>query len=82
MADCILETEKMLVLQAQLGDWDNLTHLLVCKKTNKAVIIDPFFSDYWSNLCKENTGPILNLFKMLIAINFNNNFYNAVNTDF
>ena len=54
MADCILETEKMLVLQAQLGDWDNLNHLLVCKKTNKAVIIDPFFSDYWSNLCKEN----------------------------
>ena len=54
MADCILETEKMLVLQAQLGDWDNLNHLLVCKKTNKAVIVDPVFSDYWSNLCKEN----------------------------
>ena len=40
MADCILETEKMLVLQAQLGEWDNLNHLLVCKKTNKAVIVD------------------------------------------
>ena len=54
MAECILETEKMLVYQAQLGDWDNLNHLLVCKKTKKAVIIDPFFSDYWINFCKVN----------------------------
>ena len=32
MSECILETPKMIVLQAQLGDWDNLNHLLVCKK--------------------------------------------------
>jgi len=54
MAECILETEKMLVFQAQLGDWDNLNHLLVCKKTGKAAIIDPFFSDYWLNVCSQN----------------------------
>ena len=54
MAKCILETEKMLVYQAQLGEWDNLNHLLVCKKTNKAVIIDPFFSEYWLNICSNN----------------------------
>ena len=54
MAECILETEKMLVFQAQLGDWDNLNHLLVCKQTRKAVIVDPFFSDYWTNICSQN----------------------------
>lgn len=54
MAERILETEKIVVLQAQLGDWDNLNHLLVCKKSNKAVIIDPFFSDYWLNICSSN----------------------------
>ena len=54
MAECILETEKMLVFQAQLGDWDNLNHLLVCKQTRKAVIVDPFFSEYWADLCSEN----------------------------
>ena len=54
MAKRILETEKIVVLQAQLGDWDNLNHLLVCKKSNKAVIIDPFFSDYWLNVCSSN----------------------------
>ena len=54
MAECILENEKMLVLQAQLGEWDNLNHQLVCKVTKKAVIVDPFFADYWSNICSEN----------------------------
>ncbi|MGB1491002.1 MAG: MBL fold metallo-hydrolase, partial [Candidatus Poseidoniaceae archaeon] len=54
MAECILETKKMLVYQAQLGDWDNLNHLLVCKKTKKAAIIDPFFADYWLNVCNSN----------------------------
>ena len=53
MADCIFESEKMLVFQAQLGEWDNLNHLLVCKKTNKAVIVDPFFSDYWLRICSD-----------------------------
>ena len=54
MAECILETEKMIVLQAQLGDWDNLNHLLVCKESEKAVIVDPFFSEYWLDVCSSN----------------------------
>ena len=54
MAECILETPKILVLQAQLGDWDNLNHLIVCKETNKAVIIDPFFAEYWITVCAKN----------------------------
>ena len=54
MAECVLETEKMLVYQAQLGDWDNLNHLLVCKNTKKAAIVDPFFADYWINICRDN----------------------------
>ena len=54
MADCIFENEKILVLQAQLGDWDNLNHLLVCKKTNTACIVDPFFENYWLEICKQN----------------------------
>ena len=54
MVECILETEKMLVLQAQLGNCDNLNYLLGCKKTKKAVIIDPFFAEFWSNICTEN----------------------------
>ena len=45
---------KMLVYQAQLGDWDNLNHLLVCKNTKKAAIVDPFFADYWINFCRDN----------------------------
>jgi hydroxyacylglutathione hydrolase len=58
MAECILETSKMLVLQAQLGDWDNLNHLLVCKETRKAVIIDPFFSQYWLDVCSTNNWEL------------------------
>lgn len=54
MAECILETAKIIVLQAQLGDWDNLNHLLVCKESKKAVIVDPFFSDYWLEVCSSN----------------------------
>ena len=54
MAECILETPKMLVLQAQLGDWDNLNHLLFCKETSRAVIVDPFYSKYWLDVCASN----------------------------
>lgn len=54
MAEVIFETEKILVLQAQLGDWDNLNHLLVCKKTSKAAIVDPFEASYWLNICQNN----------------------------
>ena len=42
-------------MQAQLGDWDNLNHLLVCKKSNDAVIVDPFFEDYWLDVCEKNS---------------------------
>jgi glyoxylase-like metal-dependent hydrolase (beta-lactamase superfamily II) len=52
MAKCILETPRIMVLQAQLGEWDNLNHLLVCKNTKKAAIIDPFFAEYWLDVCE------------------------------
>jgi len=54
MANTILETSKMLVIQAQLGEWDNLNHLLVCKSTSSAAIIDPFFAKYWIEVCSDN----------------------------
>ena len=54
MPSCILETEKMIVYQAQLGDFANLNHLIVCKTSLKAVIIDPFYSDYWLNFTADN----------------------------
>ena len=43
----VLNTERLMVLQAQLGDWDNLNHMLVCKATKKAVVVDPFEAGYW-----------------------------------
>ena len=54
MADRILETKKIIVYQAQLGEWDNLNHLIVCKKTKSAVIVDPLDADYWVKMCEEN----------------------------
>ena len=54
MANTIIETPKMLVMQAQLGEWDNLNHLLVCKSTGEAAIIDPFFSKYWIDVCSDH----------------------------
>ena len=59
MEKIIFETSKMLVLQAQLGDWDNLNHLIVCKNTKNAVIVDPFFSEYWLNVCFRNNWELL-----------------------
>jgi len=50
----VLDTEEIIVLQAQLGEWDNLNHLLICKKTKDAVIIDPFDGKYWHDVCNEN----------------------------
>jgi len=35
------------VLQAQLGEWDNLNHMIVCTATKQAVVIDPIEADYW-----------------------------------
>ena len=53
MLKTVLETEKILVLQAQLGEWDNLNHLIVCKKSNQAMIVDPFDGKYWLDICQE-----------------------------
>ena len=53
--DTIYDGEKMLVLQAQLGEWDNLNHLLVCKASGKAAIVDPFLGDYWVDVCQERS---------------------------
>ena len=58
MANTIFETPKILVLQAQLGDWDNLNHLIVCKNTRNAVIVDPFFSEFWQEVCFRNNWTL------------------------
>ena len=54
MPNRVIETEKIILYQAQLGDFANLNHLIVCKKTNKALIIDPFYADYWLNFCSQS----------------------------
>jgi len=50
----ILNNDEIIVLQAQLGEWDNLNHLLICNKTKDAVIVDPFDGKYWHNVCNKN----------------------------
>lgn len=50
----ILDNDEIIVLQAQLGEWDNLNHLLICKKTKDAVIVDPFDGKYWHDICNNN----------------------------
>ena len=42
----VLKNDEIVVLQAQLGDWDNLNHLLVCLETRTAVIIDPLMQNF------------------------------------
>ncbi len=56
----ILSGGGLTVLQAQLGEWDNLNHLLVCEKTSVACIVDPFSGEYWNDVCIKN-GWELNL---------------------
>jgi len=41
------------VLQAQLGGWDNLNHLIVCTATKTAVVIDPFDAAFWFEVAAE-----------------------------
>lgn len=53
-AKVVLDNEQIIVLQAQLGQWDNLNHLLVCKKSKEAVIVDPFDGKYWHDVCNNN----------------------------
>lgn len=50
----ILFGNGLTVLQAQLGDWDNLNHLLVCEESGVACIVDPFCGKYWVEVCNEN----------------------------
>ena len=50
----IIENERIIVLQAQLGEWDNLNHLIVCQQTNQAVIVDPFDGAYWQSTCAQH----------------------------
>jgi hydroxyacylglutathione hydrolase len=50
----ILSANGMTVIQAQLGEWDNLNHLLVCEKTGDACIVDPFSGEHWLATCKES----------------------------
>ena len=47
----VFENEKIFVFQQQLGEWDNLNHLIVCRTTNNACIIDPFDGKYWHEFC-------------------------------
>ena len=48
----IFESNKIMVFQQQLGPWDNLNHLFVCKSTKKACIVDPFDGQYWYDFCR------------------------------
>ncbi|DAC60636.1 MAG TPA: MBL fold metallo-hydrolase, partial [Candidatus Poseidoniales archaeon] len=50
----IFETNQIMVFQQQLGPWDNLNHLFVCKSTKKACIVDPFDGEYWHDFCSSH----------------------------
>ena len=52
--DILLNNSQIAVLQAQLGTWDNLNHLIVCKSSKQACIVDPFDGDYWIDVCQNN----------------------------
>ena len=54
MVERIIEDDEIIVLQEQLGEWDNLNHLVICKKTNEAAIIDPFSGKFWLEICRKN----------------------------
>ena len=43
----VISNDRIVVLQAQLGEWDNLNHLLVCLSTKQAAILDPFDVMVW-----------------------------------
>ena len=52
MAELIPENKRMKVFQKQLGEWDNLNHLLVCKSTGKGCIVDPL-TGFWVEFCRQ-----------------------------
>jgi len=38
------------ILQAEHGSWQNLNHLVVCRRTGSCVIIDPFDGHFWDRV--------------------------------
>ena len=54
MGNIIFENEAMCIVQQELGEYQNLNHLIVCKNTNKAAIIDPFDGTYWLDYCSDS----------------------------
>jgi len=52
--ELILQNDKILVFQKQLGQYENLNHLVVCRSTNQSCVIDPFDGSYWLNFCVKN----------------------------
>ena len=51
MGEVVLETPSLTVIQKQLGSYENLNHLIVCRETLRAAIIDPFDGQYWIEYC-------------------------------
>jgi len=51
MGNIIFENQSMFIVQHELGQYQNLNHLIVCKSTNRAAIIDPFDGEYWLDYC-------------------------------
>ena len=48
----VYENEKLTLYQHELGEWDNLNHLIVCKSTGQGCIIDPFDGQFWHDFCQ------------------------------
>ncbi|MEC7097301.1 MAG: MBL fold metallo-hydrolase [Candidatus Thermoplasmatota archaeon] len=51
----VFENDKLILYQHELGEWDNLNHLIICKVTKHACIIDPFDGRFWYDFC-QNKG--------------------------
>ncbi|RAH14462.1 MAG: hypothetical protein CMB56_005370 [Methanobacteriota archaeon] len=54
---------ELTILQTQLGEWDNLNHVIICNSTNEAILIDPFSGEFWSNVLMDR-----NLNKIIIIL--------------
>ena len=52
--ELILQNDKIMIFQKQLGQWENLNYLIVCCNSRKSCVIDPFESVYWLNFCRKN----------------------------
>ena len=51
----VFENDKLILYQHELGEWDNLNHLIICKVTKHSCIIDPFDGRFWYDFC-QNKG--------------------------